>query len=95
MDGTTSNRTEGMPSLRSEVVKLVGVNERGQRIGEDHQGAVLSDHEVDLVFELHDPDGVNWGYRRIARAMECSKSLIRRILKGEIRNQFPVRYKRV
>lgn len=92
MDGAPRHRIEGMPSLRSEVVKLVGVNERGYPIGEDHPGAVLSDHYVDLVFELHD-DG--WGYDRIARVMECSKSLIRRILKGEIRNQHPVRYKRV
>lgn len=74
----------------------MGVNESGQRIGEDHQGAVLTNEQVDFIFQLHDDeDGPGWGYDRIATALECSKSLVRRILKGEIRNQIPARYKRV
>lgn len=72
--------------------KLVGLNEKGRRIGEDHPCAVLSDHDVALVFELR---GQGWGYRKIARSLEVSKSLVRKIVKGEVRAQVAVRFKRV
>lgn len=32
--------------------RLVAVNERGFRIGEDHPRAVLSDHDVELLHQL-------------------------------------------
>lgn len=70
---------------------LVAVNERGRRIGEDNPNATLTDHEVELLFELRDTEG--WGYRRLAKHFEISKSQVRRILKGTHRGQQPARYK--
>lgn len=72
--------------------KLVGVNDAGRRVGEDHPCAVLTDHDVEMIFQLRE-EGM--GYRRIARLMECSKSLVRRIVKGEVRAQRATRHKRV
>jgi transposase len=34
------------------MLKLVKINERGRRIGEDHPRAVLSDHDVGLLWEF-------------------------------------------
>lgn len=72
--------------------KLVGVNEAGRRVGEDHPCAVLTDRDVELLWELREQ---GWGYRKIARALECSKSLVRRIVKGEVRGQRATCYRRV
>lgn len=75
----------------TQLIKiLAAVNEKGRRIGEDHPCAVLTNHEVEIVFQLHEE---GWGCRRIARKLEVSRSLIRKILKGELRAQFPARYK--
>lgn len=37
----------------------------------------LSDHEVELIRYLHEVEG--WGYRRLAKKFEVSKTHIRRI----------------
>jgi hypothetical protein len=34
------------------MIKLVAINERGRRIGEGHNMAKLTDHDVDLVLNL-------------------------------------------
>lgn len=75
-----------------KVAKLVAVNERGQRIGESHPRAVLTDHEVSLVLALRD-EGCSYGW--IARKMEISKSQVARIVRGERRAQLAARWKRV
>jgi hypothetical protein len=36
------------------LLKLAAVNEQGHRIGEDHPRARLTNHEVELIFDLHD-----------------------------------------
>lgn len=64
--------------------RLVAVNDSGRRIGEDHPRAVLSDHEVDLVHELHE-DGMS--ISELARKMEVSKGCIWKILRGHRRGQ--------
>jgi len=66
--------------------KLVAVNEKGRRIGEDHPRAVLTNHEVDMIFELRE---IGWGYKRLAAKFEVSKRTIRDILKGRRRAQSP------
>lgn len=33
--------------------KQIGINERGLRVGEDHQNAKLTDAEVEMIRELH------------------------------------------
>lgn len=72
--------------------KFAGLNEKGARIGEYHPRAKLTDSDVGRVFELRES---GWGYKRIAVAMEISKSQVRRILRGEQRGQLPVRFRRV
>lgn len=68
----------------------IGVNERGQRVGESHPAARLTDHEVELLLTLHD-DG--WGCRRLSRHFEISKTAVRKIINGKCRQQRPCRWK--
>lgn len=68
-------------TARSEFAKA---NEQGLRIGEDHPNARLSDHEVDLLLELHE---AGYGYGRLARKFDISKSQARNICKGHQRSQ--------
>ncbi len=70
--------------------RLVGVNENGRRVGQDHPGAVLTDRDVDLVFELREQ---GLGYRRIAKKIEVSVTAIKKIIKGKMRAQRAARFK--
>lgn len=49
--------------------RIVAVNERGIRIGEDHPRAKLTDHEVELIRQMHE-SGLS--YRKIAEKFEIS-----------------------
>lgn len=64
--------------------KRIGINERGLRIGEDHQNAKLTDAEVELIRELH-REGLS--YKTLAGKFEVSKSLIRYIVQFKRRGQ--------
>lgn len=44
---------------------------RGQR----HPRAVLTDHEVELIRQLHERDG--WGYNRISKVFGVPKRTVR------------------
>lgn len=68
----------------------VAVNERGIRIGQDHQNARYSDSEVEMVFSLRD---LGWGYKRIAAAVEMPIRTVRDFINGKRRCQFAVAYK--
>lgn len=72
--------------------RLVAVNERGHVVGESHGRAVLTDHDVDLVFALRE-DGMSIG--KIAKAMEVSKGCIQHILEGRNRSHVVVTWRRV
>jgi len=73
--------------------KLVGINEKGLRVGEDHHRAKLTDHDVELIRELHEEHGL--GYRTLAKKFEVSRSLIRHICKYTLRCQFAAAWKKV
>lgn len=77
--------------------RVVGVNEKGRRVGEDHQRAKLSDHDVDLIRELHEPsdESTPLGYGAIAKKFACAKATIRDICKARRRWQVPSRYKTI
>lgn len=77
-------------SCMKKSARMVPVNEAGRRIGEDHPGAVLSDHEVDLVHALH-AEGVTLS--EIARKMEVSKGSIWKIVHGYRRGQVAARWR--
>lgn len=81
---------------------LVGVNDKGLRIGETHHRAKFTDADIDLIRELHEetvlPDGrvlPGLSYSAIAAKMDCSKSTVRDIIKCRRRFQFVTRWKKV
>ncbi|OAE72592.1 hypothetical protein A7J71_11270 [Achromobacter insolitus] len=65
----------------------VGVNEKGIRVGEDHQRAKLTDHDVELMRQLHEEDGI--GYKRLARMFDVSREQARDICRYKARAQTP------
>lgn len=72
--------------------RLVGVNERGLRVGEDHQHARLTDAECELIRQLHE-QGVS--YKKLADKFEVGKSTIADIVKFRRRGQFPTGWRTV
>ena len=62
----------------------VSVNERGYRIGEDHQRAKITNHEVDLILELN---MAGFGYKRIAQKFDIGVRTVRDIIHGKRRAQ--------
>ena len=79
------------------VRKIVALNERGARIGEDHPRAKLTNHEVDLIRALgeeRDASGRRlFGRVKLAAKFEVSRWTIQSILDGESRCQLPMQYK--
>lgn len=82
--------------------KLVAINERGLRIGEDHPRAKLTDHDVSLILALiEDSDTARIAGKRaltdteIARKFDISKSTVHYYRTGVLRSQIPSRWKRV
>ncbi len=73
-------------------MKYIGVNELNIPVGEDHPRARLTNHDVDLICELHD-EGI--GYGEIAKKFNISKGSVRDFVTGRRRSQYPVRLKRV
>lgn len=72
--------------------KLVGISESGSRVGETHHRAKLSDHDIDLIRELHE-EGLS--YREIALKFCVGKSTVRDIVKCRRRWQTPVTWRKV
>jgi len=70
---------------------LFAVNEAGYRIGQDHQNAKLTNHEVDLILELREQC---LSYAEIASKFDISKSTVRDICTGKRRCQCAFRWKR-
>ena len=66
-DGQISSRRYADAACR-----VVAVNERGQRIGQDHPHAQLTDAEVNILLGKED----GWGYRRLARKFEISRRAV-------------------
>lgn len=71
-------------------MKIIHTNEHGCRIGEDHQKAKYSDHEVGLVIQLRE-DALS--YDKIGVIMEMPKSTVRDICVGRCRAQTAVHVK--
>ena len=73
-------------------MKIVAVNERGQRIGETHPQAKYSNGEVSLLLSLRDQ---RLTYSQIAQACGIPKSTVAHICRGARRCQTPARYSMV
>lgn len=81
-----------MSTLTTSASKvLIGVNEAGRRVGEDHHRAMLTDNEVGLLLELHEEH--NWGYRRLSAKFDISRNAVKKICKGESRCQRATKWK--
>ena len=76
---------------RADGGELVPLNRAGRRIGEGHQNARYTDHEVDLVRRLRDG---GMPYRRIARKMDMPLSTVWAICACEIRAEIPDHWER-
>lgn len=69
----------------------VAVNEKGLRVGEDHQNAVLTNREVEMLLQMRELE--HFGYRRLAAMFDISKAQVRRIVAGEQRCQLVVSWR--
>lgn len=74
------------------MVKIVGVNERGYRVGQWNQYSKYSDRVVELVRQLRD-QGMT--YPAIAAKMEMPYWTVSRICRHERRSEQPARFKKV
>lgn len=79
-------------SMQKTARSFVGVNERGQRVGETHPGAKLTDHDLDLMFELR-ASGMQ--VAEIARKFEITRKHASAVLNYRARNHLVVRWRRV
>lgn len=75
--------------------KLVALNERGCRIGEDHHRAKLTNADITQIFELHE---AGLSYKQIADKFDdipggITRFTVRDIIKCRIRAQTPDRFK--
>lgn len=83
--------------------RRVGLTADGKIPGEWHHSAKLSDHDIDLIRQLHEPSidqrtravVPGLGYRTLARKFDCAKSTIRDIVKCRRRFARAVRFKTV
>lgn len=73
-------------------IRTVAVNDHGRRIGEYQTGAKLTDHDVDLLWQLHEQ---GYGYKRLATVFEISRGHARDIIKGRRRGQTIARWKTI
>lgn len=70
--------------------RIVGVNEAGSRIGEDHQNARYTDGEIRMVLALR-AEGLS--YAAIGRRVDIPKSSVRDYCKGYRRAQVAQHWK--
>lgn len=91
-----------------DKTREVAVNERGRRIGETHPRAKLTDHEIDLIRELAEPELDAKGkviqrgltYAEIAAKFDeegkrIAKETVKSIVLCRRRGQTPARAKRI
>lgn len=74
------------------MTRMVGVNERGLRVGEDHQNARLTDGECEVIRQLHEQ---GMSYKKLADKFGVGKSTIRDIVVYRRRGQFPSGWREV
>lgn len=70
--------------------RIVGLNDRGLRVGQDHQRAKLTDAAVEMIRRLHE-EGLS--YRVIALKFEIAKSTVQDICTYRRRAQTPSKWR--
>ncbi len=82
------------PKLRAEARRgrrRIMYAESGNRIGESHPKAVLTDHEVELLLELREENPAVHTYAWLAEKFEVSTMTVRSICRGRTRGIAAVR----
>ncbi|MCX7168621.1 MAG: hypothetical protein NTV11_20435 [Rhodocyclales bacterium] len=72
--------------------RLVGINELGIRVGEDHHNAKLTNQEVDRMRELHEAGAT---ITDLALMFEVGKGTVCDIVNYRRRAQVPTRFRRI
>lgn len=72
---------------------IIALNEAGYRIGPSHHNARIPQEIVDRMRDLHEDEG--YGYRRLARLFNLSRSVVQKICNYERRAQTPDKWKRL
>ena len=79
-------REKNSKSAPSRSDGMIGVNDRGYPVGEDHHRSKLTQVQVDEVWRLRELKGADgrrlWGTRRLAKHMGVSRPTIQGILRG-------------
>ena len=78
---------------QQRIIKYIGTNDRGMRIGESHQNCKHPDALVNRIREMHESDGI--GYRLIAKALGLSRHTVRDICRYTRRAQTVECWKRI
>ena len=73
--------------------RTIGVNERGNRVGETHHRARLTDHDVDLMRELWEEGKITTG--ELAEKFEVSWSTVHDIVTYQKRAQTVARWREI
>ena len=72
---------------------VVGVNEKGYRVGADHHNSTISDITVDALRDLHEDYGI--GYGCLSIMFGISRGYIAQICRYEKRVSYATRYKTI
>lgn len=72
--------------------EIVGVDERGYRVGQTHHNSTIPDSVVRAVRDAHEYD--LWSYNRIAREMGLKKSTVAKLCRYERRAIVPQDWRR-
>jgi hypothetical protein len=83
--------SDSQPIKPKQKRVVLAVNERGIRIGEDHQNAKLSNEQIDRIRDLHEDH--NLTYRQLAAMFSVSFSMIAGVCQYRRRAQTPFGYK--
>jgi hypothetical protein len=75
------------------AVVYIPLNDRGQRIGQHHPRATISDADVELIRVMHEEQGRSYGW--IAYKVGRPVCTIAKICRYERRVQRPERWKRL
>jgi predicted transcriptional regulator len=79
------------PGHRAMPGTRVACSETGRRVGQYHQRAVLSDHDVELIRDLREEYGLSFG--EIAEKFEVAKSTVADICYYRRRNTLAVTWR--
>ena len=81
-------------TLTTQVTRIVvGVNEKGYRVGTCHHNCTISDILVDALRDLHEDYGI--GYGTLSKMFNISRGTIAKICRYERRADYPDRFKTI